>query len=92
VYPQLLAAGLNDWGGISPLTLDHINPEAPWPQIPKLRDATASVGFTLRERLAVYPEYASRPEFLDESLRERVHALVGGDGLVKESHEHWRSW
>ena len=91
-YPNLLAAGLNDWGGISPLTLDHINPEAPWPQIAKLRDATASVGFTLRERLAIYPEYVSRPEFLDESLRERVRALVDSDGIVKESHEHWRSW
>ena len=92
VYPQLLAAGLNDWGGISPLTLDHINPEAPWPQIAKLRDATASAGFTLRERLAIYPEYVSRPEFVDESLRSRVVALVDHRGLVKESHEHWRSW
>ena len=91
-YQDLLAAGLNDWGGISPLTLDHINPEAPWPQIAKLRDATASAGFTLRERLAIYPEYTSRPEFLDESLRERVRAFVDGDGLVKESHEYWRSW
>jgi FO synthase len=92
VYPRLLAAGLNDWGGISPLTLDHINPEAPWPQIAKLRDATAAAGFTLRERLAVYPEFATRPEFLDESLRERVAALVDTDGLVRESHEHWRRW
>jgi 7,8-didemethyl-8-hydroxy-5-deazariboflavin synthase CofG subunit len=91
-YHDLLAAGLNDWGGISPLTLDHINPEAPWPQIAKLRDATAAAGFTLRERLAIYPEYATRPEYLDESLRERVRAFVDGDGLVKESHEHWRSW
>ena len=91
-YPRLLAAGLNDWGGISPLTLDHINPEAPWPQIAKLRDATAAAGFTLRERLAIYPGYATRPEFLDEALRPRVAALVDGDGLGKESHEHWRHW
>ena len=91
-YPKLLASGLNDWGGISPLTLDHINPEAPWPQIPKLRQATEAAGFELRERLAVYPEFATRPEFLDESLRERVGALVDGQGLVRESHEHWRSW
>ncbi|MBI1737495.1 MAG: 7,8-didemethyl-8-hydroxy-5-deazariboflavin synthase CofG [Candidatus Rokubacteria bacterium] len=91
-YPKLLAAGLNDWGGISPLTLDHINPEAPWPQIAALRDATAAAGFTLRERLAIYPAFATRPEFLDESLRERVAALVDAHGLVKESHEHWRSW
>ena len=72
--------------------MDHINPEAPWPQIAKLREATAAAGFTLRERLAIYPEFATRPEFLDESLRERVSALVDADGLVKESHEHWRSW
>src|SRR2546422_4066814 len=49
-YPRLLAAGLNDWGGISPLTLDHINPEKPWPLIPELRRATEGQGFVLRER------------------------------------------
>jgi len=92
VYPRLMAAGLNDWGGISPLTIDHINPEAPWPLIPQLRHATESLGFTLRERLAIYPEYAMRPEFLAEGLRPRVSALIDADGLVKESHEHWRHW
>ncbi|HSE92883.1 MAG TPA: 7,8-didemethyl-8-hydroxy-5-deazariboflavin synthase CofG, partial [Methylomirabilota bacterium] len=92
VYPRLLAAGLNDWGGISPLTVDHINPEAPWPLIPELRRATESEGFTLRERLAVYPEFATRPEFVAEPLRPRVAALIGDDGLVRESHEHWRAW
>jgi FO synthase len=92
VYPRLLAAGLNDWGGISPLTLDHINPEAPWPFIPELRRATEGRGFVLRERLAVYPEFAGRAEFLAEPLRARVAALVDADGLVKECHEHWRTW
>jgi FO synthase len=92
VYPRLLAAGLDDWGGISPLTLDHINPEKPWPLIGDLRRATESEGFAFRERLAVYPAYATRAEFLDESLRARVAALVDADGLVKESHEHWRRW
>jgi FO synthase len=92
VYPRLLAAGLNDWGGISPLTIDHINPEAPWPMIPALRQATERAGFALRERLAVYPEYAARPEFLAEPLRPRVEALLDADGLVKESHELWRRW
>ena len=91
-YPRLLDAGLNDWGGISPLTLDHINPEAPWPAIAALRRGTEAAGFTLRERLAVYPEFALRPECLDESLRPRVAALVDADGRVKESHEHWRHW
>jgi FO synthase len=92
VYPRLLAAGLNDWGGISPLTLDHINPERPWPLIPELRRATEGEGFVFRERLAVYPEFARRPEFVAESLRPRVDALADAAGLVKDSHEHWRSW
>lgn len=92
VYPRLLAAGLNDWGGISPLTLDHINPEAPWPLIPELRRATEGQGFAFRERLAVYPEFAVRPEFVAEPLRPRIAALTDTDGLVKESHEHWRRW
>jgi 7,8-didemethyl-8-hydroxy-5-deazariboflavin synthase CofG subunit len=91
-YPKLLAAGLNDWGGISPLTLDHINPERPWPLIPELRRATEGEGFAFRERLAVYPEFARRPEFVAESLRPRVEALLDEAGLVKDSHEHWRSW
>jgi FO synthase len=91
-YPRLLAAGLNDWGGVSPLTLDHINPERPWPALVALRAATEAAGFTFRERLAVYPEYARRPECVDETLRARVAALVDDDGLVKDSHEHWRRW
>ncbi|HXU89727.1 MAG TPA: 7,8-didemethyl-8-hydroxy-5-deazariboflavin synthase CofG [Methylomirabilota bacterium] len=91
-YASLLAAGLNDWGGVSPLTLDHINPERPWPALVALRAATEAAGFTLRERLAIYPEYTARPEFVDEGVRARVSALVDEDGLVKESHEHWRRW
>jgi len=92
VYPRLLAAGLNDWGGISPLTPDHINPEKPWPGLRALRAATESQGFRFRERLAIYPEYATRAEFLDEGLRARVGALVDADGRVRESHELWRRW
>lgn len=92
VYPRLLAAGLNDWGGISPLTLDHINPERPWPMIRDLCRATEGEGFALRERLAIYPEFTARPEFLAEALRPRVGALLDDHGLVKESHEHWRRW
>ena len=91
-YGRLLEAGLNDWGGVSPLTPDHINPERPWPELVALRAATERHGFGFRERLAIYPEFATRPEFLDERLRARVAALVGPDGRVKESHEHWRRW
>jgi 7,8-didemethyl-8-hydroxy-5-deazariboflavin synthase CofG subunit len=92
VYPRLLAAGLNDWGGISPLTPDHINPDKPWPGLAELRRATETAGFVLRERLAVYPAFATRPEFVDETLRMRVAALIDDDGLVRSSHEYWRRW
>jgi len=92
VYPRLLAAGLNDWGGVSPLTPDHINPEKPWPGLAELRRATEATGFVFRERLAVYPAFATRAEFVDETLRARVAALIDADGLVREPHEYWRRW
>jgi 7,8-didemethyl-8-hydroxy-5-deazariboflavin synthase CofG subunit len=83
-YPLYLAAGANDWGGVSPVTIDHINPEAPWPEIVALEQATAVAGFTLRERLALYPEYVrEQPEFIPEPLRQRVAALTDSSGLAK---------
>ncbi len=91
-YPQLVAAGLNDWGGISPLTRDHINPEAPWPRIVELRKATEAAGYELRERLAIYPEYVGRPEFLAERLRPRVRAYTDTAGYVRQELEQWRTW
>jgi FO synthase len=91
-YDRLPAAGLNDWGGISPLTPDHINPERPWPGLAELRRRTESAGHELRERLAVYPEYATRAAFLDERLRDRVSRAVDPDGLVRPDLEVWRQW
>ncbi|MBI4561005.1 MAG: 7,8-didemethyl-8-hydroxy-5-deazariboflavin synthase CofG [Candidatus Rokubacteria bacterium] len=91
-YPRLIAAGLNDWGGISPLTLDHINPEAPWPRIVELRQATEAAGYELRERLAIYPEYARRPEFIADPLRQRALAYTDADGYVRQELEQWRTW
>ena len=82
-YPDLLTAGLNDWGGISPLTKDFINPEAAWPQISSLAERTAKAGFVLRERLAIYPEFSSRPEFVSEQLRPYVRKLQGEDGYAR---------
>jgi FO synthase len=83
-YPLYLAAGANDWGGVSPVTIDHINPEAPWPEIVTLEQNTAAAGFILRERLALYPEYVrARPEFVPVGLRARVAQLTDADGLVK---------
>jgi FO synthase len=79
-FPRLLEAGINDWGGISPVTKDFINPEAAWPQITRLKSETESRGFVLRERLAIYPEFLSRDEFLSPRVRDRVAALAGPDG------------
>jgi 7,8-didemethyl-8-hydroxy-5-deazariboflavin synthase CofG subunit len=82
-YPLYLTAGSNDWGGVSPVTPDHINPEAPWPALVALEQATASVGHILRERLALYPEYVrARPEFIPVPLRGRVARLTDDSGLV----------
>jgi FO synthase len=83
-YPALIASGLNDWGGVSPLTIDHINPEAPWPHLAGLEAATAAAGARLRERLAIYPEFIHRPGFVPEPLRHRVLALVDAAGLVPD--------
>ncbi len=71
----LLRAGINDWGGISPVTCDYVNPEAPWPEIVALADTCREEGFALRERLAIYPEYV-RDEFLDPALSAPVAGLA----------------
>jgi FO synthase len=84
-YPLLLLSGINDWGGISPVTKDFINPEAPWPQIAVLRDGTASLGYRLRERLTIYPEYIVHKEgFLPSTLAPRIMALVDEAGYPIE--------
>ena len=80
---RLLAAGVDDWGGVSPLTPDHVNPERPWPQIETLAAASAAAGFTLRERLTAHPRYLDEP-WLDPRLRPHVEALAGPDGLAVE--------
>jgi len=83
----LLAAGLNDWGGISPLTPDYVNPEAPWPHVAALGAACRAAGHRLRERLAIYPAYIDRPGFLAPALRGGVAALAAeaaaGDGAAE---------
>jgi FO synthase len=81
-FPRLLDAGINDWGGISPVTKDFINPEAAWPQIDFLKAETEARGFTLRERLAIYPEYVGRAEFLSPGVREHVNRLADADGYA----------
>ncbi|MBP2706051.1 bifunctional FO biosynthesis protein CofGH [Microbispora sp. RL4-1S] len=76
-YALMVRAGIDDWGGVSPLTPDHVNPERPWPQIDDLASRTASAGFELRERLTIYPEYVLAGEpWLDPRLTEHVAALA----------------
>jgi len=72
----LLAAGINDFGGISPVSRDYVNPESPWPHLAGLAASCAEAGFALRERLAVYPRYLEAPGFLDERLRAPTTALA----------------
>jgi len=89
-YHFYLLAGINDWGGISPVTSDFINPEAPWPSIAELKAVTEEAGFELRERLAIYPEYlARRNGFVRESLRQRILAWTDDDGYVRREEERW---
>lgn len=82
-YPDLLKAGINDWGGVSPVTKDFINPEAAWPQISSLAARTASEGFVLRERLAIYPEFVSRKEFVNDRLKPHIQQFCGADGYAR---------
>ncbi|WP_304940932.1 bifunctional FO biosynthesis protein CofGH [Streptacidiphilus sp. P02-A3a] len=84
-YRLMLAAGIDDWGGVSPLTPDHVNPERPWPQIDELAARSAEAGFELRERLTVYPEYVLRGEpWLDPRILPHVRALADPEtGLAR---------
>ena len=83
-YSLYLQAGINDWGGISPLTIDYVNPEAPWPQIQDLKQRTEELGFNLRPRLAIYPEYISPDSgFIAPNLTDKITSLADGEGYVK---------
>ncbi|HYY72773.1 MAG TPA: 7,8-didemethyl-8-hydroxy-5-deazariboflavin synthase CofG [Candidatus Bathyarchaeia archaeon] len=83
-FPRLLDAGINDWGGISPVTKDFINPEAAWPQISRLRAETEARGFVLRERLALYPEFVAREEFVSPRVHEKMNLLAGAGGFARD--------
>jgi FO synthase len=82
---RLLDAGISDWGGVSPLTPDHVNPERPWPAIGALAATTAASGKTLRERLTIYPRFAADPDhYLAGKMRRPVEALLDDEGLARE--------
>ena len=87
-FPRLLDAGINDWGGVSPVTIDHVNPEAPWPQIAVLREKTEERGLSLAPRLPIYPEYiAELGRWAEPQIATAVLRRADGSGLGRE--EPW---
>jgi 7,8-didemethyl-8-hydroxy-5-deazariboflavin synthase CofG subunit len=82
-YDELLDAGINDWGGISPLTPDFINPEKPWPRLEQLKMRTEAKGYILRQRLPVYPEFVSAVTTGPFLLSEKVKAAADSEGYAR---------
>jgi FO synthase len=94
-HDLVLRAGIDDWGGVSPVTPDHVNPERPWPGIDTLTEWTSAAGFTLRERLTAYPRFvnAAPGQWIDVRLSEHVAALSDPDGLgAVGAHPQGRPW
>lgn len=81
-HADYLAAGINDWGGISPVTIDFINPGHPWPQLDRLSEFTSKAGLTLQERLTVYPSYLQTSEYVVPSVARRAQSMARHDGLA----------
>ena len=82
-FELLLRAGIDDWGGVSPLTIDHVNPERPWPQLDELAKHTTAAGFELAERLPIYPEFVQRGEpWIDPRVAPHIDALADSSGLA----------
>jgi FO synthase len=80
-YPLFVEAGVNDLGGVSPLTIDYVNPEAPWPKLDRMKNAVEESGFTLRERLPVYPEFIDE-KYINDDLLKLVRGAVDEQGYV----------
>ena len=87
-FPRLLESGIDDWGGVSPVTIDHVNPEAPWPEIERLRAATEAHGFELAARLPIYPELVGELDsWADPRVAAEILRHADASGLARE--EHW---
>ncbi len=85
-FGALLEAGIDDWGGVSPVTADHVNPERPWPALERLREVTEAAGFALAPRLTIYPEMAAEPQrWLDEAMRFPVLDRADAEGLGRDA-------
>jgi FO synthase len=84
-FPRLLDAGIDDWGGVSPVTIDHVNPEAPWPEIVRLREATEAAGCEFAARLPIYPEYLDDLErWADPRVAREIRQHADADGLARD--------
>lgn len=84
VLPELVNSGINDWGGVSPMTVDHVNPEASWPQLDQLAKETAAAGKFLEQRLTIYPEYALQDEiWVDKAVRPALLDKLDGGGFAR---------
>ncbi|HEX9530339.1 MAG TPA: 5-amino-6-(D-ribitylamino)uracil--L-tyrosine 4-hydroxyphenyl transferase CofH [Acidimicrobiales bacterium] len=91
-FGVLLGAGIDDWGGVSPVTIDHVNPERPWPALERLAAVTEGHGFTLAPRLTLYPRYVGAPaRWLDPAMRFAVMDRSDAEGLGREPGERWFS-
>lgn len=83
-FALLIAAGIDDWGGVSPVTLDHVNPERPWPEIDLLAQESKASGFELKPRLTIYSNFVNSPEkWIDPKIRSHISALADATGLAK---------
>jgi FO synthase len=78
----LIAAGIDDWGGISPVTVDHVNPERPWPHLDTMREVTQAAGYTLTPRLTAHPEYVTGAQWIDPHVGDHVAVLADPNGLA----------
>lgn len=92
IFEKYVDVGINDWGGISPLTVDYVNPEFPWPSIESVKYITRSKGYDFRARLPIYPEFVKKKndndddEFIPDKLRRYIELLIDANGLVREDY------
>jgi 7,8-didemethyl-8-hydroxy-5-deazariboflavin synthase len=86
IFGRYIFAGINDWGGISPVTIDHVNPEFPWPSVELVKKVTEGKGRRLRARLPIYPEFLKGGFITSERLQKYVSLVADTSGLVKEDY------
>jgi 2-iminoacetate synthase ThiH len=86
IFGRYISAGINDWGGISPVTIDHVNPEFTWPSVGLVKKVTEGKGRRLRARLPIYPEFLKDGFIMSERLQKYVSLVVDTSGLVKEDY------